>query len=79
MAESHVFPKQDKVQSVIAELNSVKAILQTAMQAEKDSILLYDEMATHAKFEDARKIFIVLKAEEQSHVVKLRQMIETWA
>ena len=79
LAESHVFPKQDKVQSVIADLNSVQAILQTAMQAEKDSILLYDEMATHAKFEDARKIFTVLKAEEQSHVVKLREMIEAWA
>ncbi|SDL47863.1 Rubrerythrin [Dendrosporobacter quercicolus] len=50
-----------------------------AIQAEKDSILFYDELAAKAKFEDARKIFAVLKSEEQTHVVKLREMLEGWA
>ncbi len=79
LAESHVFPKEADAQAKIAELKTIQAILQTAMQAEKDSILLYDEMANHAKFEDAKKIFQVLKAEEQTHVVKLREMINAWA
>ena len=79
LAESHVFPKKDQAQAVIGELKTVKAILQTAMQAEKDSVLLYDEMAIHSKFEESRKIFTVLKAEEQSHVVKLREMMNSWA
>ena len=28
-----------------------------AIQAEKDSILFYDELATQSKFEEAKKIF----------------------
>ena len=45
-----------------------------AIQAEKDSILFYDELARHAKFEEARAIFLKLKAEEQKHIIKLREM-----
>ena len=75
MDESHVFPKVAESKAVIAELTTVQAILQRAMQAEKDSVLLYDEMSRHAKFEDSKKIFELLKAEEQTHVVKLRKMM----
>lgn len=79
LAESHIFPQESAVESTVVELNSIKAILRTAMQAEKDSILLYDEMARHSKFDDAKKIFEALKAEEQGHVVKLREMVNAWA
>ena len=75
LAESHVFPKVAESKSVIAEFTSVQAILQRAMQAEKDSVLLYDEMSRHAKFADSKKVFEMLKAEEQTHVVKLRKMM----
>lgn len=78
LAESHIFPPESQAQHTVAELKSVKAILNTAMQAEKDSILLYDELSRNAKFEDARKIFARLKIEEQGHVVKLREMIDAW-
>lgn len=78
LAESHIFPPESQASGKIAELKSVKSILHTAMQAEKDSILLYDELSRNAKFPDARKIFARLKIEEQSHVVKIREMIEAW-
>lgn len=78
LAESHVFPETNKSAREIAALDTVRAILEVAIQAEKDSILFYDELARNAKFEEARKIFTVLKQEEQGHVVKLKKMIDDW-
>lgn len=78
LAESHIFPPESQASGKIAELKSVKSILHTAMQAEKDSILFYDELSRNAKFPEARKIFARLKIEEQGHVVKIREMIEAW-
>jgi rubrerythrin len=79
LAEGHVFPPTAQAKQKIAELKTVAAILQTALQAEKDSVLFYDELAASAKFPDARKIFAALKAEEQKHVVKVREMLDAWA
>lgn len=79
LAQEHIFPRQQDVAAKLSELTTIDAILRMAIQAEKDSILFYDELANKAKFEDARKIFAVLKAEEQTHVVKLREMLDGWA
>lgn len=79
IAEEHVFPKPYDAQKQIAELKTVAAVLQAALQAEKDSVLFYDELATRAKFPEAREVFRALKGEEQHHVVKLREMIDAWA
>ena len=79
LASVHVFPKAEAAAETISKLKTIDAILAVAMQAEKDSILLYDELAGKSKSEEARKVFAALKAEEQQHVVKLREMIEAWA
>ena len=79
LAEGHVFPDATKSAHKIAELDTVGAVLAAAIQAEKDSILFYDELACHAKFEVARNIFELLKKEEQGHVVKLRIVMDAWA
>jgi rubrerythrin len=79
LAESHVFPSADKAKQKIAELKSGQAVLALAMQAEKDSVLFYDQLASSAKFPEAQRIFAVLKAEEQTHVIKVREMIDAWA
>lgn len=79
IAEHHVFPRPADAAARIAELKTIQAILSIAMQAEKDSILFYDELAAHAKFPEARNIFATLKAEEQTHVVKIREMMNAWA
>jgi len=74
LAEPHIFPK-NKAEKTVSELKSVSAILQAALQDEKDSILFYDALAKCAKFEDTKQVFNLLKAEEQTHVVKLREML----
>lgn len=76
LAESHVFPDVSKSSHKIAELDTTAAILAVAIQAEKDSILFYDELARQAKFDEARTIFELLKKEEQGHVVKLRIILD---
>jgi rubrerythrin len=76
LAEGHIFPTEENAEVKIAAVTTVEEILTMAIQAEKDSILFYDELANKSKFEEARKIFTVLKAEEQTHVVKLRQMLD---
>jgi rubrerythrin len=78
LAETHVFPPVSQSKEKIAQLKNAPAILAVAMQAEKDSVLFYDELARNAKFPDAKVIFMELKAEEQKHVVKVREMIEAW-
>lgn len=75
LVEDHIFPKKDKAKAKIAELNTMEAILKSAIEAEKNSILFYDELARLSKFEDTRKIFLALKAEEQTHVVKLTKLL----
>lgn len=76
LAEGHVFPTAENAKMTIAAATTIAEILKMAIQAEKDSILFYDELANQSKFEEAREIFTVLKAEEQTHVVKLRQILD---
>jgi rubrerythrin len=76
LAEGHIFPTAENAKVKIVEATTIEEILHMAIQAEKDSILFYDELANKSKFEEAKKIFAVLKAEEQTHVVKLRQILD---
>ncbi len=57
--------------------HTVKSILQLALQAEKDSILFYDQMMANAKFPEAKTLFAKLKAEEQVHVEKIQDLLRT--
>lgn len=57
---------------------SLSTILRIALQAEKDSILFYDEMVKNARFPEAKQIFATFKAEEQGHVEKIQAMIRTF-
>ena len=76
LAEGHIFPTVENAAAKINAATTIVEILYMAIQAEKDSILFYDELANKSKFEEAKKIFTVLKAEEQTHVVKLRQILD---
>jgi len=79
IAEEHIFPKPGDAREKVAGLKSIGTVLQIALQAEKDSVLFYDELAAHAKFPEAREVFRILKQEEQAHIVKIREMIDAWA
>lgn len=76
LAEGHIFPTDNQVEVKLSEAVSVEEILKMAIQAEKDSILFYDELAEKSKFNEAKSIFIRLKEEEQVHVVKLRKILD---
>ncbi len=76
LAEGHVFPDNESAAAAVAKLNTLEEVLKLALQAEKDSILFYDELARQSKFEKAKQVFLRLKEEEQTHVVKLREMIK---
>ena len=76
LAEGYIFPTAQNAAAKIVESTTVVEILYMAIQAEKDSILFYDELANKSKFEATKKTFAVLKAEEQTHVVKLRQILD---
>ncbi|VBB06301.1 rubrerythrin [Lucifera butyrica] len=78
LTEAYIFPPPEKAAAAIDELSGITAVLNLAMQAEKDSILLYDELARNAKFEAAKKVFSLLKVEEQKHVIKIREMMNAW-
>ncbi|TWH51816.1 ferritin family protein [Sporomusa sp. KB1] len=79
LVESHVFPTEQDAERIINELATVGNIIKLALGAEKDSILLYDELAKCSKFEDAKTVFLKLKGEEQRHVTeishKLKQIV----
>lgn len=75
LAEPHIFPKNKSA----SELKTIADILQAALQDEKDSILFYDALSKCAKFEETRNVFTLLKAEEQKHVVRLREMLNSLA
>jgi rubrerythrin len=76
LVESHVFPPEHDVEHIISNLKNTRNIVKLAMGAEKDSILLYDELAKSSKFADAKKVFIKLKGEEQHHVTELSQKLK---
>lgn len=78
LAEPYIFTEA-KAEKTFSERKSIADILKAAIQDEKDSILFYDALAKCAKFDETRNIFNLLKAEEQTHVVKLRQMLGEWA
>lgn len=79
LVAEQVFPKSENASGKIAELKIMNEILKTALQAEKDLVLLYDQLANCAKLDKAKKVFALLKIEEQNHVVLIREMLDGWA
>jgi rubrerythrin len=79
LLETHVFPTPVEAPAVLAQLSSLDALLQTALQAEKNLVLLYDELAVQAQLPKAKEVFTALKREEQDHVVKSQEIIRGWA
>jgi len=49
-------------------------VLRLGMQIEKDSILLYAQLSTVSKLEEARETFQRLVEEEKKHLIELQEM-----
>ena len=48
-----------------------RAVLTTAINSEKDSILFYTELAAHSRDEEARKTFEEITRQERGHLARL--------
>jgi len=64
-----LFPKGDSMVKRLEKVNDVGSACAIAMEAEKNAILLYSELAKLAKDKEQRKIFEAIAKEERSHIV----------
>ena len=64
-----LFPKGDSMVKRLEKVNDVGSACAIAMEAEKNAILLYSELAKLAKDKEQRKIFEDIAKEERSHIV----------
>ncbi len=68
-----LFPKGRNATKQLKEIDNVAAACVLAMQAEKNSVLLYSELARLCNDPNQRDIFEKLAKEEKSHIVMIRQ------
>ena len=53
-----------------------EAVLQNAIQSEKDSVLFYTELTVHATDAHARDVFSEIIRQERGHLYRLQQRLE---
>jgi rubrerythrin len=63
-----IFPKAENMSKQIDKIKSVADACALAMQAEKNAILLYSELAKASKDKGQEKMFNQLVREEKSHI-----------
>ncbi len=72
LAKTFVFPEDEK--EFVDRLDKFEDVLSVSMQAEKDSIMFYSELAILSSNQEAVKLFRGLAAEEKKHLVKLEEL-----
>ncbi|MGI6705745.1 MAG: ferritin-like domain-containing protein [Clostridia bacterium] len=72
LAQTFVFPEDPK--EFVERQDKFEDILAFAIQAEKDSIIFYTELAILSGNEEAVKLFRGLAAEEKKHLLKLKEL-----
>ena len=75
--ETAVFPGQGASAEIIEACEGPDDILRLGMQAEKDSILYYHELLSHAPYAEAKELIRKIIVEEGKHLTFLhRKMVE---
>ncbi len=69
-----LFPSEEEADKQIESVETPASACAMAMQAEKNAILLYSELARLAKDREHKKVLEKLVREEKSHMVKLRHL-----
>lgn len=77
LIEDTVFPGVCQWEKRIQSLHDPISIVQSAIQAEKDSIRLYTEMMIQAKSMEAKKTLRAVMEEEKGHLAKLEKYLVT--
>lgn len=78
MAESSIFPSDDRLREIMENVEDIQGVLKIGIQAEKDSILFYTEMIINAKFVEAKDAFRKLLKEEKKHLIDLQTKLNTY-
>jgi rubrerythrin len=78
--ETAVFPVKGAAAKIIEACEAPDDILRLGMQAEKDSILYYHELLSHAPYPEAKDLIRKIIVEEGKHLTFLhRKMMESGA
>jgi len=72
LAKTFVFPDDEK--EFVDRQEKFEDVLAFSMQAEKDSIMFYTELAILSSNQEAVKLFRGLAAEEKKHLIKLQEL-----
>jgi rubrerythrin len=72
MAESSVFPSDERLKEIMKDIKDITDILEIGIQAEKDSILFYTEMIINSRYVEAKDAFRRLLKEEKNHLIDLQ-------
>lgn len=71
-----VFPELAGVEDFAGGLHSLKDVVAIGIQAEKDAILIFNELTKRTSSEKIKKILYDLLEEEKMHLVELRNFLE---
>jgi len=69
-----LFPKGDSMVKRLEKVNDVGSACAIAMEAEKNAILLYSELAKRSKDKGQKKILEAMVREEKTHMAKIASM-----
>ncbi|GAK57125.1 rubrerythrin [Candidatus Vecturithrix granuli] len=69
-----LFPQGEAAEKRLEKVEDVASACAVAMEAEKNAILLYSELAKTAKDAEHREAFEKLAKEEKTHIVMLKQV-----
>jgi len=72
-----VFPGKGAADAAVAGLQGTADILRFALRIEKDSILFYHELLSHAPWPEARELLGSVIAEERRHVMFIHEKLRS--
>lgn len=75
--EATVFPAKGSAEAAIAGLHGIVDILGLALRVEKDSILFYHELLSHAPWPEAKELLEKVIAEERRHLVFIQDKLRS--
>jgi rubrerythrin len=75
ISQGVIFPEGSNAQTWISNQTDIREILKFALEAEKNSILLYTEIINHNTFAYSKEMLSKIIAEEKSHLIRLSNQL----
>jgi len=77
ISQGHIFPEESNAQNWISTHTDTREILKFALEAEKNSILFYNEIINHSTFAYSKEMLSKIIAEEKSHMIRLSSQLNS--